>query len=106
MTYGFTDKTTNSGTGADMVVAAQNETGTTSTGGNLILLGGTGTSTQGKIFIGASADTTHTNLRINGSTQSTVGAAGGASVLPVTPTGYVLININGTDRVIPYYASA
>lgn len=36
--------------------------------------------------------------------QTTVGAAGGASALPATPTGYIKINVNGTDRVIPYYA--
>lgn len=37
------------------------------------------------------------------STQTTVGAAGGASALPATPRGYAIINVSGTDRVIPYY---
>lgn len=44
--------------------------------------------------------------RFNVGTQTTVGAAGGASALPATPTGYILFNINGTDRAIPYYATA
>jgi len=39
-------------------------------------------------------------------TQTTVGAAGGASALPATPTGYVIINVAGTNRVIPFYAAA
>lgn len=37
-------------------------------------------------------------------TQSTVGAAGGASALPATPTGYAKFKIDGTEYVIPYYA--
>jgi len=37
-------------------------------------------------------------------TQGTVGAAGGASALPATPTGYVKFRINDTEYVIPYYA--
>lgn len=36
-------------------------------------------------------------------TASTVGAAGGASALPATPTGYLLINVNGTQKKVPYY---
>jgi hypothetical protein len=41
---------------------------------------------------------------VAGDTQTTVGAAGGASALPATPTGYAKISIAGTDRVVPYYA--
>lgn len=36
-------------------------------------------------------------------TASTVGSAGGASALPATPTGYLLINVNGTQKKVPYY---
>ncbi len=36
--------------------------------------------------------------------QTTVGAAGGASALPATPTGYLEIKIAGTSRVVPFYA--
>jgi len=43
-------------------------------------------------------------------TQTTVGAAGGASALPATPTGYlpITIEVSGTptEFVIPYYAHA
>ncbi len=39
-----------------------------------------------------------------GDTQATVGGAGGASALPGTPTGY--IEIDGIERVIPYYAKS
>lgn len=49
LTIGFDDKITNSGTGAPLTLSAQNETGTTSTGGALILAAGTGTSTHGEI---------------------------------------------------------
>lgn len=49
ITYGQTDKTTNSGTGATLTIQAQNETGTTSIGGNLVLSAGTGTSIAGAL---------------------------------------------------------
>lgn len=37
-------------------------------------------------------------------TQTTVGAAGGASALPATPTGYLKFINGNTEYVIPYYA--
>lgn len=43
------DLTTNSGTGANFIIQAQNETGTTSIGGDIVLSPGTGTSTSGKV---------------------------------------------------------
>lgn len=39
-------------------------------------------------------------------TQTTVGAAGGASALPATPTGYLRFFIGSTEFVLPYYARA
>jgi hypothetical protein len=56
----------------------------------------------GAVVIGTGTSTTH---RLNTVVGTTVGAAGGASALPATPTGYITININGTDRKIPYYAT-
>ena len=44
------------------------------------------------------------NLRMDTGSQSTVGAAGGASALPATPSGYLIINFGGGDVVMPYYA--
>lgn len=37
-------------------------------------------------------------------TQTTVGAAGAASALPATPTGYITLMIGDTPYVMPYYA--
>jgi hypothetical protein len=37
-------------------------------------------------------------------TQTTVGGAGGASALPATPTGYLVINLGNTSYGIPFYA--
>lgn len=37
-------------------------------------------------------------------TQTTVGAAGGASALPATPTGYLTVMVGNTPYVMPYYA--
>jgi hypothetical protein len=36
--------------------------------------------------------------------QTTVGAAGGASALPATPTKYIKVTVDGTQYVIPAYA--
>lgn len=36
-------------------------------------------------------------------TATTVGVAGAASALPANPVGYLVVNINGTARKIPYY---
>lgn len=42
----------------------------------------------------------------SGITQSTVGAAGGASALPATPAGYLRFLVGSTQFVIPYYAAS
>jgi enamine deaminase RidA (YjgF/YER057c/UK114 family) len=42
---------------------------------------------------------------VSGNTGTTVGAAGGASALPATPTGYLQVVIGGTTYKIPYYAN-
>lgn len=42
---------------------------------------------------------------ISGNTATTVGAAGLASALPATPTGYLKIDIGGTTFKVPYYAN-
>jgi hypothetical protein len=42
-----------------------------------------------------------------GTTQTTVGAAGGASALPATPTGYLVLTLSdATEIVVPYYTKA
>jgi len=51
------DNTTNSATGATMVVRAQNATGTTAVGGSLGLSSGTGTSTAGNVNIETGGNT-------------------------------------------------
>lgn len=64
---------------------------------------------QGSLFsayisvTGAAAAAAANTVSYGGTTQSTVGAAGAASALPATPTGYIIINVAGTDRVLPYF---
>lgn len=69
---------------------------------------------DGRVGIGTNAptNTLHIDgsLRVDGDvrldtvlTSTTVGAAGPATALPATPEGYLLININGTQRRIPFY---
>ena len=40
------------------------------------------------------------------STQSTVGAAGSAAIVPNRPTSYIIIKVNGTEFVIPAFAQS
>lgn len=55
---------------------------------------------------GAHADISVTGFAFNGTTQTTVGAAGGASALPATPTGYWQITIGERNYVTPFYAKS
>lgn len=41
---------------------------------------------------------------VSAETQTTVGAAGGATALPATPTGYMKIIIENAEYVFPFYA--
>jgi hypothetical protein len=60
----------------------------------------------GALRINADAKTVGANeISIGSTTATTVGAAGGASALPATPVGYLIINVGGTDRKIPYYTA-
>lgn len=55
---------------------------------------------------GAASTVTAGKISFGGTTQTTVGAAGGASALPATPTGYIIVNVAGTNRVVPFYAAS
>lgn len=48
--------------------------------------------------------TTLSNVALSSAVSTTSATAGGATALPATPQGYITVNINGTDRKIPYYA--
>lgn len=58
----------------------------------------------GVVTIGKSGFTG--NHRINVGTQTTVGAAGAGDALPATPQGYMVINVAGTNRAIPFYLAS
>lgn len=61
---------------------------------------------DGAIRVNSSAKTVGANeISIGSLTSTSVGAAGGASALPATPVGYLIINVGGTDRKIPYYTA-
>lgn len=42
----------------------------------------------------------------SGEVVTTVGAAGAASALPATPTGYLTVVVNGEVRQFPFYVPA
>jgi fibronectin-binding autotransporter adhesin len=77
------------------------------TGGLTVVTGGLTVSAGGADINGAVAitnDTSTTAMLFLGAaafTQTTVGAAGGASAMP-TPDGYLRVNVKGGSRVIPY----
>ena len=63
----------------------------------------------GALCAGALDDTSGNPLQSNGSislkptTTTSAPSAGGAGALPATPTGYMTIRVNGTNRQVPYY---
>lgn len=68
----------------------------------------TGLAVTGDCMLSASAprSTSAGFVALSGAKQTTVGAAGAASALPLTPTGYWRVDISGVEAVIPYYAKA
>jgi len=80
---------------------------TKSNGSNLFVTGRVTITSTGAVGIGTSSPTE--KLHVDGSIRfdqpfdTAVGVAGAASALPALPTGYLVVNINGTDRKIPYY---
>ena len=67
------------------------------------LIGGVGPS--GQVIAGGAAFGEANKLVLGGTTGTTVGAAGGASALPATPTGYLIAFVGTTEVRIPYYAA-
>lgn len=88
------DKTSNGGTGEALTIQAQNETGTTSTGGALVLQSGTGTTTAGNIVL-KSGSTTIGTLHSNGisfvTTSGNVGFQASAASI-ITSGTYTMLN--------------
>lgn len=63
-----------------------------------------GTVKTGNAITTAAAPTVAASqIGLGSTTATTVGAAGGASALPATPLGYMIINVAGTAAKIPYY---
>jgi hypothetical protein len=73
----------------------------TGTTGTVTVAGSASNGTR--LVLYGSAHTDAGKLGLTVSSQTTVGAAGGASALPATPVGYMVFKINGTDRAVPYY---
>jgi hypothetical protein len=101
--------------GLQVGTAAANAVGSITargTSNNSLLLGGAAVTGLLSVLIDSgtgASPVTGTGLlgfNTNYPTQTTVGAAGSASTLPVAPTGYLQIAIHGTEFVIPYYANA
>jgi hypothetical protein len=89
------DLATNGGTGAALTIQAQNETGTTSTGGALVLKGGTGTTTPGAVQIVCGS-------QIIGKYQSL--GAGDARFTADASANFVLFAANGTGQQVIFQA--
>jgi hypothetical protein len=66
-------------------------------------MGGIGPESQ--VIVGGAAFGSANKLVLGGTTGTTVGAAGGASALPATPTGYLIAYVGTTPVRIPYYAA-
>lgn len=67
------------------------------------VMGGVGPESQ--VIVGGASFGVANKLVLGGTTGTTVGAAGGASALPATPTGYLVAYVGTTPVRIPYYAA-
>lgn len=54
-----------------------------------------------QLKLGLDADTSNTNLWINGKAQTTVGSAGAATAQPATPAIYFRVLVNGVTYLVP-----
>jgi hypothetical protein len=116
---GFEDDATASRTGNYLTLAGQNETGTTSIGGNVVITSGTGTSSAGSVSIQAGGTTlinitsasvtlgatSSTALAINATVSSTASTTVSGPALPALAKGYLIVDLNGTSVKIPYYTT-
>ena len=57
------------------------------------------------VSAGAAVTVGASRIAFGGTTSATVGAAGAASPLPALPTGYIIVNVAGTNMKVPYYAN-
>jgi hypothetical protein len=97
------DRTSASATGATTTIQAQNATGTTSTGGNLVLTSGTGTSTNGTVNV-QSGGTTMVAAAPTGVTLATTTTGtthvGKNTFTTRTVTGTLTIDTTTTDMIL------
>ena len=59
--------------------------------------------THSLILTGATPSVSGSGVAFGSTTQTTIGANGAASALTANPVGYLRININGLNYIIPYY---
>jgi hypothetical protein len=88
------------------IVGSATQTGsllrtTNSAGSALFDINANGSITTGGVALASGAST----LTIGFASQTTVGAAGGASALPATPLGYLIAYLGSTKILIPYYSA-
>ena len=57
------------------------------------------------VSAGAAVTASASTIAYGGTTATTVGAAGAASPLPALPTGYIIVNVAGTNMKVPYFAN-
>lgn len=99
------DKTTNSGTGETLTIRAQNETGTTSIGGALVLASGTGTSTHGLVQIEPGSIATVNFSPSGGTSLATTGTMRVAKDFSLyarnstDASNAVIISLDGTNNI-------
>lgn len=115
------DLVTNSGSANTLTIQAQNETGTTSTGGNLIITSGTGTSLNGdltlkyggtqRVFVTSAGNTIGTTTTIDtltgGRKETNITITGNRTIDTTTKDLIVLINVasGGATVTLPAHAT-
>jgi hypothetical protein len=98
---------TTTGGQAGITIASSGGNGTAltaSNGTNVVVI-----TTNGGVlpaYIQCSGNIQGQTLTLTGATQTTIGAAGTASSLPGAPKGYLILTIDGSPAVIPFWAAS
>jgi hypothetical protein len=95
-------------TGDGNTIIGNTANGAATSTANATAVGNAAVAASGGLALGAGATAAANTLALGSSgtaltTQTTIGANGAASALTANPVGYLVVTLNGTDRIIPYY---
>lgn len=103
----ITGQSATDGNGGDVTISAGDKAGGGTTDGAVILVAGGLVGARcdaGMVTLGDSTNNATASVAFVTAVDTNVGAAGAADPLPGAPEGYMRVNIDGVDRMMPFWA--